>query len=304
VERFWIRDPYVVSYKTNTTKDARLPSPTIADTLTSATGRGRHVQTGAQKFMLGWFWPLVFLGRAQRRLLRQGAPILTYHKIGPAPAGSRDPFLYATPQNMDAQLGLLAEAGLHRSNLSHFLSNPDNKQQFAVTFDDGFQNVLDKGLEVLARHKVCATQFIVSNFIGKRNEWDISKGDYSEPLMDASQIKEWLAAGHEIGSHSATHPNLKTVSLEQARAEIFGSKRQLEDQFGVAIKHFCYPFGGFTPAVRDLVQEAGYESASTVLFGVNDATTDRFALRRIIPLFGGEVARKARHRLSQRIRRR
>jgi peptidoglycan/xylan/chitin deacetylase (PgdA/CDA1 family) len=249
--------------------------------------------------MLGWFWPLVFLGRAQRKVLARGAPILTYHKLGTPPAASRDPFLYAGPATLEAHLKSLREAGLHVVSLSKLVANPGDKTQAAVTFDDGFQSALAGGLEVLARQNVCAIQFLVSGFIGQHNEWDIEKQDVAEPLMDAAQIKEWLAAGQEIGSHSATHRNLKKLSPADAREEIAGSKKALEDQFGLPVRHFCYPFGGWTPAVRDLVREAGYSSACSVQFGVNDATTDRFALRRIIPLSSAELVRKVIHRLTR-----
>ncbi|HWX19649.1 MAG TPA: polysaccharide deacetylase family protein [Candidatus Binatia bacterium] len=251
--------------------------------------------------MLGWFWPLVFLGRAQRKVLERGAPILTYHKIGEPPPKTRDPFLYAGAETFDQHFRMLGDAGLRPVSLSQLITNLDDAKQVAITFDDGFRSVLDSGLEVLARHKVCAIQFLVTSFIGKRNEWDIEKQDVPEPLMDAAQIKEWLGAGHEIGSHSATHRNLKKLSQAEAREEISGSKKALEDQFGVPVRHFCYPFGGWTPAVRDLVAEAGYSSACSVQFGVNDAGADRFALRRIIPLSGAEVVRKVIHRLGRKV---
>ena len=250
--------------------------------------------------MLGSMWPLVFLGRAQRRLLECGAPILTYHKLGCPPRGTRDPFLYTRPDALDRHLQQLQAAGLQVVSLTDFLAKPDPLRRAAVTFDDGFQSVLRGGLEVLARHHVCAIQFLVSGFLGRRNEWDVQKQDVAEPLMNEAEIKQWLGAGHEIGSHSATHRNLKKLSATEAREEIAGSKKALEDQFGVAVRHFCYPFGGWTPRVRDLVAEAGYESACSVLFGVNDATTDRFALKRLIPLSSIELARKALHRLGQR----
>jgi peptidoglycan/xylan/chitin deacetylase (PgdA/CDA1 family) len=245
--------------------------------------------------MLGWFWPLIFMGRAQRKLFKRGAPILTYHKIGRPPAGTRDPFLYARPEQLDHHLEMLETAGLQAASLSSLPAAPA-LNRFVVTFDDGFRSVLDGGLEALARHKVSAIQFIASGFIGRRNEWDVEKGEVPEPLMDAAQIKQWLAAGHEIGSHSATHRNLKRLSPAEAREEILGSKRALEDQFGVAVRHFCYPFGGWTPAVRDTVIEAGYNSGCTVLFGVNEPEADPYTLRRIIPLSSAELARKAVHR--------
>lgn len=245
---------------------------------------------------------LVFLGRAQRSLAAQGAAVFTYHKIGVAPRNSKDPFLYATPTEFDRQMAALRSHGFKAARLDDIIPSaiaPSGK--FVITFDDGFRNVLDLGLPVLARHKIPAIQFIVADFIGKQNAWDVAKGDSTEPLMDAAQIKDWLAAGHEIGSHSSTHRNLKLLGEAEAREEIFGSKKKLEDQFGVPVRHFCYPFGGYTPLTRDLVQEAGYHTACTVEFGVNGVNADAFALRRIIPLSRGDVLRKILHRAARRV---
>jgi len=63
--------------------------------------------------------------------------------------------------------------------------------------------------------------------------------------------------------------------------EISASKKKLEDLFGVAIRHFCYPHGKWSPRVRDLVEEAGYETAVTLEFGINAEGRDPFTLRRI-----------------------
>jgi peptidoglycan/xylan/chitin deacetylase (PgdA/CDA1 family) len=245
---------------------------------------------------------LVFLGRAQKNLMARGAAVFTYHKIGAPPQGCRDPFLYTKIVEFDRQLTTLREIGFRPARLGGVIS-PGNSfaGNFVITFDDGFRNVLDLGLEVLARHQIPAVQFIVSGLIGKQNEWDIAKGDSAEPLMDAAQIKQWLAAGHEIGSHSVTHRNLKQLNAAEAREEIFGSKKALEDTFGVEIRHFCYPFGGWTPAVRDLVAEAGYLTACTVEFGTVEAKADLFALRRIIPLSRADLTWKIVHRLGRRI---
>jgi len=119
--------------------------------------------------------------------------------------------------------------------------------------------------------------------------------------MDEIQVREWLAAGHEIGSHSMTHRNLRHVSPGDAREEIAASKKALEDRFGVEVPHFCYPFGSWNDSVRDLVAAAGYRTACTVLFGVNPPGTSPFELRRIIPLSAARLLNKIRHRALRKI---
>ncbi len=100
--------------------------------------------------------------------------------------------------------------------------------------------------------------------------------------MTQEEILAWVDAGYEIGAHTMTHCNLSEVPLDVARREIFESKKVLENLIGRPVRHFCYPYGGFNTEVRDLVIEAGFETATTCEMGFNLPDTDKFALRRII----------------------
>jgi peptidoglycan/xylan/chitin deacetylase (PgdA/CDA1 family) len=253
--------------------------------------------------MLGWLSARIFLGPAQRRLSTHGLPVLTYHKIAPPPLATSDPFLYLSPGRFDEQLAALRHYGYASVPLTEVLNAGGNPGRKAViTFDDGCSNVFKHGLAPLARHRFSAIQFLVAEYLGRINEWDVAKGDVPERLMDKAQVGEWLAAGHEIGSHSATHRNLRHLGPAEAREEVFASKKSLEDAFGIEVRHFCYPYGSWNAVVRDLVAEAGYRTACTMRFGVNLAGASPFELRRIIPLSSGETLTKIQHRLARRIR--
>ena len=189
-----------------------------------------------------------------RELFQTGTPILTYHKLGPRPPRVRLKGLYVSEKLFAQQLAELHAAGFVAPVLGDLLEpNPSSPRRIGLTFDDGFTNVLRYGLAPLARYQFRATQFIVADRISCTNDWDVSNGEASEPLMDAAQIREWLAAGHAIGSHTLTHARLTTISRAVAREEIFSSKKKLEDLFGRPVEHFCYPYGDYNEAVRDLV---------------------------------------------------
>ncbi len=206
---------------------------------------------------------------------------MMYHKIGPRPPGVRLKGLYVSLSTFVRQLGEFREAGFSACTPGEACGNGAALPRVALTFDDGFCNAFEKALEPLAQHRLRALQFLVADAIGKLNEWDIREGEAPEPLMDAGQIRQWLQAGHGIGSHSLTHARLTRLSVRDAREEIITSKKKLEDTFGVAVEHFCYPYGDANEAVRDLVMEAGYRTACTTLFGVNTPATPPFALRRL-----------------------
>jgi peptidoglycan/xylan/chitin deacetylase (PgdA/CDA1 family) len=213
-----------------------------------------------------------------RALFRRSNPILTYHKLGPRPSQVRLKGLYVSQQLFTHQMKELRAAGFAGGSLAEW--NQPNENRVIVTFDDGYLNVLRYGLDALATHKLRAIQFLPVNFLGLRNEWDVANGEAPEPIMNRSQVKEWISAGHEIGSHSLSHPFLTRLSLPAAREEIAASRRKLEDLFGRGIDHFCYPYGDWNPAVRDMVQEAGYKTACTTESGINDPTGSCFALKR------------------------
>jgi peptidoglycan/xylan/chitin deacetylase (PgdA/CDA1 family) len=251
--------------------------------------------------VLAQFSSQLFLGPAQRRLFRQGVPVLTYHSIAHPPRGARDPFLYVTRERFAEQLALLTEHGFTPGTLDDLANSAANAEKKVIlSFDDGYRNVLENALEALTRHRFRSIQFIVADLIGTRNEWDVVHGDVPEPLMDTAQIRAWLQAGQEIGSHSLTHRNLAKLKPADAREQIFASKKKLEDLFGVPIRHFCYPHGKWTPAVRDLVAEAGYATACTTEFGVNTNQTPPFELKRIFTLSQSELLKKATHRLARK----
>jgi peptidoglycan/xylan/chitin deacetylase (PgdA/CDA1 family) len=149
-----------------------------------------------------------------------------------------------------------------------------------LTFDDGFKDVFQNALPVLAKHRFQAVLFLVSDLLGKTNEWQQRAGDVTEPLMDAGQVKDWVAAGHQIGAHTKTHPLLTQIPVAEAREEIIGSKKKLEDLFGLAVNHFCYPYGDWNETIRDLVSGACYQTACTTIPGINQPGVSPFELKR------------------------
>ena len=209
-----------------------------------------------------------------------GCPVLTYHKLGPVPRGVRLKGLYLSEKLFEHQLAELAAAGYVSGTLECATNVKPRAKEIIITFDDGFQSVIERALQPLERHQFRAVQFLVAGKLGGINEWDVAVGEKPESLMDAAAVRDWLAAGHAIGSHTLTHPRLTQLSQSAAREEIFASRKRLEDEFAIAVPHFCYPFGDWNERVRDLVMEAGYQTACTTIPGVNTARTNPFEIER------------------------
>jgi peptidoglycan-N-acetylglucosamine deacetylase len=83
-----------------------------------------------------------------------------------------------------------------------------------------------------------------------------------QDLLTSEEVSD-LSRDFEIGGHSITHRRLPTISEQQAKEEIAGSKAVLEEITGKEIKTFCYPGGAYTPLHVQLVKDAGYRYART-----------------------------------------
>src|SRR5439155_756125 len=92
-----------------------------------------------------------------------------------------------------------------------------------------------------------------------------------------------------VRAYSLSHPDLGTASPEQARTEIFASRRNIEDRLGQRCCWFAYPFGGrrhFRPEWLPLIREAGYEGAVSAFGGfVTPHSDDLMLPREAIPYF-------------------
>jgi peptidoglycan/xylan/chitin deacetylase (PgdA/CDA1 family) len=190
--------------------------------------------------------------------------------------------LYVSPRLFRSQIKELRQGGYWARSYTpvELAKKEPGSKDVLITFDDGFLDTFEHALPVLQATGMKAIQFLVAGLLGKTNEWQQRAGDVREPLMGAEHVRAWLKAGQEIGAHTLTHPKLTQLPPDRARAEIDGSRKLLEDTFGIPIRHFCYPYGDWNETIAKLVEEAGYETACTTMPGVNTPETPRFALRR------------------------
>lgn len=230
-----------------------------------------------------------------------GRPILMYHHVGHRPRGVRLKGLYMSERMFSRQIRELKAAGFITPPYDTVAScGPNTARHVYLTFDDGFCDVVRNAAAVLHQNGFRAMMFLVADLLGGTNQWQQRQGDAPAPLASVAQVQEWLAAGNEIGSHTLTHPRLTALPVELAREEIGASKKKLEDMFGRPIQHFCYPYGDWNERVRDLVAEAGYMTACTTDFGVNDASAHPLALRRITARYKSRSIRELKRWLARR----
>ena len=158
------------------------------------------------------------------KLFQTGTPILTYHKVGPRPGKVRLKGLYVSPERFGLQMDELAASGFSSIGPGEILTPATDWRRVVISFDDGFRNAFENTMEALTRNRFRAIQFLVANSIGKINEWDMRDGEAPEPLMDRFQVRDCIAAGNAIRSHTVSHPRLSRLNLPAAWEQIYASK--------------------------------------------------------------------------------
>lgn len=223
-----------------------------------------------------WRWP----GR--------GVAILMYHKIGEPPAGSKLKKLWISPEKFERQLCYLKGKNIPVITCSEHYAMLQKKtvpyKAVILTFDDGYENNYTYAFPLLKKYGFRATFFIVTDTIGKMNVWHRADTEAQQRMLSAEQIREMAAAGMEIGSHTLSHPHLRTKNIEEARQEIGRSKIVLEELVGKPVEIFAYPYGAgaYAPGVKELVGPAEYKLALGIRQGINvSGEEDYFALKRI-----------------------
>lgn len=215
------------------------------------------------------------------RATNHKALILTYHSIDNS--GS---VVSTSPETFQRQMQYLSEASFNVISLNAIMdclheNRPLPSRALAITFDDGYENVYTEAFPVLEKYGFGATGFLITDYCGKHSDWPGNSPSFERrPLLSWSEIEEMRRHGFDFGAHTATHPDLTRVSIQQAEREITGSKAEIEDRLGVEARCFAYPYGKYNSEVQEIVRTQFLGACSTKLGKVR-SDCDPHALRRI-----------------------
>lgn len=214
-------------------------------------------------------------------------PILMYHNIAEVPEGlGVYRSLYVSPAAFARQMTLLRMLGYRGVSMADampYLRGDREGKVVVITLDDGYVDNLEWAMDVLRSHGFTATCYAVSGCLGQYNAWDDEKLGIRKPLMSAEELRAWHRGGMEVGAHSRTHAHLSQCGDAQLRDEIHGCKAELEDQLGIPVTQFCYPYGDYDERAVHAARDAGYAAATTTDRGRADAgaSIDLWRLPRI-----------------------
>ena len=193
--------------------------------------------------------------------------ILTYHSID----GSRSP-ISVSPAAFRRHIAYFLSAGIQVLSVDELLKQEDAVSAVALTFDDGYANVAVEAAPILAEHRLPATIFVATTYVGATNAW--AAGDtYAVPelpLLDWDALGQLRERGLDVGSHTRTHAHLQKLSDAQIDEEIEGAARELAAALGVRPSGLAYPYGEVCDAARRAAART-HAWACTTTFGTLSA---------------------------------
>ena len=132
------------------------------------------------------------------------------------------------------------------------------KKAFNVTYDDGvLQDV--RFVQLLNKYNIKGTFNLNSTLMKDEFEWKHESGLAVKRLKREDAVS--LYTGHEIASHTATHPYMDSLTKEEIIRELIQDKAALEKLFSQRIRGFAVPFDYYSELIEECVKECGFEYA-------------------------------------------
>ncbi len=184
--------------------------------------------------------------------------VFIYHRFGE----DRYPSTNIAVETFAAQLAYLQKEGyqvLPLSRIAELVREGRDlpEKTVGLCIDDAFTSFARQALPLLQKYAFPATLFVNTDAVGTAG------------YLDWRQLKEVMSKGVEIGNHTASHAYLIEMKAGESRAQwrqrisadIESSQQALQKYLGVDADIFAYTYGEYSPAVIDLVKNAGFKSA-------------------------------------------
>lgn len=141
--------------------------------------------------------------------------------------------------------------------------HPENGGTFEIASEDGKKAALNIAWDLGAARSGVAQEELIHRI---EESLQIEPLDSRSGLMmNWDQVRALKKAGHTIGGHTLSHPNLAHVTEGEARVEIQGCKERLEEKLSGPVQHFSYPHPALNPQwtaqTFQITREAGFRSA-------------------------------------------
>jgi len=194
--------------------------------------------------------------------------VLVYHGVNDVEPRLDPRRLVASPAHLEAHIRLLLRLGYRFVTADELAgagpAAPPPLGTAVLTFDDGFRDAVDVVLPLLRRLGIKATFYVCPGWFG--TEHPEVQGDAGK-LLGEEEAAALIAAGMDIGSHTLTHPDVRSLSDNRLAEELASSKALIEGLTRRPCRTFAYPYGLYDPRAERAVEEAGYDLAFAWLPG-------------------------------------
>ncbi len=205
-------------------------------------------------------------------------PILMYHYVSELPPNPDRYRLDLTvlPENFQAQLQYLADAGYHTITLTDLYLHltqgvPLPEKPIVLTFDDGYKDAYEVAFPLLLDYGFTGTFFVLAT------PTHFESPDY----MTWAQMKEMSDAGMEIQSHGRDHVDLRGRSYDYLVYQTLGIQEAIQYHTDRLPRFFCYPSGRYDDNLITVLESAGYWGAVTTEWGQTHTREGLFEMPRL-----------------------
>ena len=241
-----------------------------------------NLVTRRAKAVAGW---MIFRTGLYRLFRRNEAVIVLFHRVNDD--FPNNPLTYNT-RDFESFLRFFARF-YNVTTLSALLvrleTGTELTGRLAITFDDGYRGNATIAAPILERHNQRACFFVTTQFIGTDHVpwWDAER-KLKVPWMTWDQVRSLRKNGHDIGSHTETHPDLGVIGKDEARREIGCGSVRLDSELGEHSGLFAYPFGGrknMSEENQSVLKELGLRCSLSAYGGTVKPGDDPLRLKRI-----------------------
>jgi peptidoglycan/xylan/chitin deacetylase (PgdA/CDA1 family) len=215
-------------------------------------------------------------------------PILCYHSISENLLGKYHPYfqINTSAPVFSRQMRMLRHWGYRTLDLAEawagLESGLDLSKTVVITFDDGYRDFYTDALDVMKQCGFTATIFLTTDRIQNRPS-RIEGVDY----LTWSEVRELHDEGMSFGSHTVTHPDLRSLGPEQIEYELGCSKETIEQKLGTPVQSFAYPFAfpeedrRFTRYLEEVLSNSGFDYGVSTILNRACRTSNKLFLPRI-----------------------
>jgi len=215
-------------------------------------------------------------------------PVLMYHSISENLFGKSHPYyqINTTPEVFAQQMRWLRNHGYRTLDTTELLKGLENREDLSkavvLTFDDGYRDFCSDALAVMKQCGFSATIYLATDRIQDK-PFRFDGVEY----LTWQEVRELQKEGIRFGSHTVTHPDMRSLGPEQIEYELCCSKETIEDKLGTAVESFAYPFAFpeqdkiFTHFLEDVLANCGFENGVCTILGRASLGQNKYFLPRI-----------------------